>query len=94
MVWDGGDRALAEFFRRLAALRTRFPALRRGNFRVLCAEGRLMVYQRQLDDSKVTVALNAGDHPAALPEIAGALLWAEGLRGNCLDGWGFSLFQE
>ena len=33
MVWDGGDRELAEFFRRLAALRTRFPALRRGNFR-------------------------------------------------------------
>ena len=94
MVWDGGDRELAEFFRRLAVLRTRFPALRRGNFRVLFAEGRLFIYQRQLDDSKVTVALNAGDHPAALPEIAGALLWAEGLRGNCLDGWGFSLFQE
>lgn len=93
MAWDGGSQELAEFFRRLAALRTRFPALRRGNFRVLCAQGGLLVYQRQLEESTITVALNAGDAPAALPELPGACLWAEGLTGKCLDGWGFSVFH-
>lgn len=93
MAWDGSNLVLAEFFRRLAALRTRFPALRRGDFRVLCAQGGLLVYQRQLQESTITVALNAGDAPAALPELPGACLWAEGLAGNCLDGWGFSVFH-
>lgn len=48
--------------RRFVALRHSTPALRRGDFRVLFAEGQVLVFQRHLQDEVAVVAFNAGLH--------------------------------
>lgn len=46
--------------RALANIRRRHPALRRGDFRLLKAHGRLLVFSRRFEEDTVLVALNAG----------------------------------
>jgi glycosidase len=46
--------------RRFVALRHRTPALRRGDFRILYAEGQVLVFQRHFQDELAVVAFNAG----------------------------------
>jgi neopullulanase len=55
-VWDTG---LLHEFQRLIALRKERPALRRGSFRFLLAEGDVIAYARQLGGESVIVAINA-----------------------------------
>jgi cyclomaltodextrinase / maltogenic alpha-amylase / neopullulanase len=57
--WQVG---LLEDVRRFTALRQRHPALRRGDFRVLHAEGHIVVYQRNHNGQHAVVALNAGEN--------------------------------
>src|SRR5690606_28862899 len=51
--------------RRFIALRHSTPALRRGDFRVLYAEGQVFVFQRRLGDEVAVVAFNGGLHERA-----------------------------
>ena len=96
MPWQEGDRALLAFFKRAVALRREHIALRRGSFRVLQAErdSALLVFARTVEGQTVTVCLNAGAAPAALPSCAGAIAWSEGLDGGTLDGFGFAVFVD
>ena len=55
------DRDLLHYFQRCIALRHARPALRRGTYRPLLAQGDVDVFLRQLGDESVVVALNAGD---------------------------------
>jgi neopullulanase len=57
---DTWDKELLHEFQRLIALRHALPALRRGSFRVLHAEGDVFAHARQLGDESVIVAFNAG----------------------------------
>jgi cyclomaltodextrinase / maltogenic alpha-amylase / neopullulanase len=52
------DTPLLHDFQRLIALRKARPALRRGTFQVLLAEGEVFAYARRLGDEAVVVALN------------------------------------
>lgn len=67
--------SLLEDVRRFAALRHRHSALRRGDFRVLHAEGHVIVYQRSHDGQHAVLAFNAGDEELSfsihqtLPEV-------------------------
>ena len=96
MPWKEGDRALLAFFKRAVALRREHIALRRGSFRVLQAErdSALLAFARTVEGQTVTVCLNAGAAPAALPPCAGAAVWSEGLDGGTLDGFGFAVFVD
>jgi neopullulanase len=57
---DQWDNSLLHEFQRLIALRRARPALRRGTYRVLHAEGDVFAHLRQLEDESVIVAFNAG----------------------------------
>ncbi len=96
MPWQGGDETLLAFFRRAIALRREYIALRRGNFRILQAErgGALLALARTYQGQTVTVCLNAGARPAALPPCAGASVWSEGLEAGTLAGFGFAVFVD
>jgi cyclomaltodextrinase / maltogenic alpha-amylase / neopullulanase len=61
------NRACLQRHRRLIALRRRHPALRRGTFRQLYAEGSLLVFERSLGGERLVVAVNAGDALATAP---------------------------
>lgn len=54
------DRELLHEFQRLIALRHARPALRRGSYEVLHAQGDVHVHLRQIDEDAVIVALNVG----------------------------------
>ncbi len=60
--WDSSawERDLLHDFQRYIALRHARPALRRGSFTTLLAEGDLFAFARQLDRETVVVAMNAG----------------------------------
>ncbi len=78
--WDRADlwdRDLLHDFQRMVALRNRRPALRRGSFAFLQAEGDVASFVRKLGEETVIVAFNTGRGTArvALP-VAGHL--AEG----------------
>ncbi len=96
MPWQGGDRALLEFFRRAIALRRELPPLRRGDFRVLSAQpgSGLLVFSRSFGGQRVTVALNCSPGAAALPPLAGRTHWAEGLEDGGLAGFGFAVLVD
>ncbi len=62
-AWDLG---LLEFVSAAFALRAGEPALRRGSWRIAGAEGGTVAVERQLDGSRLLVAINAGVGPATL----------------------------
>ena len=67
--WDrpeSWDTDLLRDFQRMVALRNERPALRRGSFSFLHAEGDASAYLRQLGDESVVVALNPGRHAARI----------------------------
>ena len=47
-------------------LRKRHPALRRGDYAVLFAKGKVFAIERKLDNDRVTAIFNTGDTPEAL----------------------------
>lgn len=86
--WDGAegdspewDRALRDYVRTLARVRHENPALRRGDFRVLHAEGDLVVFARQEGRNRVVVTLNRGTRQLPLD----LTVQAEGLAGEYHD---------
>lgn len=71
--------AIRERMRDYLAIRRDHPALRRGEFRTLLAEGKVYAYARWTDEERLAVFLNAGGAPVtvivepdALPFEAGA----------------------
>jgi hypothetical protein len=61
--WDrpeGWDTDLLHDFQKMVALRNERPALRRGSFAFLYAEGDASAYLRQLGEDSVVVAFNTG----------------------------------
>ena len=56
------------FYRDVVALRHKYPALRRGSFRVLAADNhhQLIAYERQYGDERLIVLLNRGPNYGAL----------------------------
>lgn len=73
------DVELLSEVQRLAAMRHRLVALRRGDFRVLHAAGHLVVFERRIGNDRVVVALNAARRSARfqMPEDLGATLEEE-----------------
>jgi alpha-glucosidase len=59
--------------RRLIALRKAHPALHLGSYRPILASGDLLLYVRELDESRLFVALNLGAEPAAVSFPPGAV---------------------
>ncbi|HEX9879237.1 MAG TPA: glycoside hydrolase family 13 protein [Candidatus Binatia bacterium] len=75
MPWQTKERwnlPLLEYTKRLISLRKRAPALRRGNYRELCAREGLYAFAREVEEQRFTVALNAGQKPARL-ELPGSV---------------------
>jgi cyclomaltodextrinase / maltogenic alpha-amylase / neopullulanase len=63
--WDDGDswdRELLHDFQRFIALRKAHPALRRGSFAFLAAEGDAIAYARRLGSETVLVAINTSSN--------------------------------
>jgi len=76
-TWNTG---LLETHRSLIALRHAEPALRRGTYRPVAAEGVLYVFARETGGQGVLVAVNAGstDAGVAVGERPGEILWGDG----------------
>jgi neopullulanase len=90
---DAWDESLLAFFRGAIALRHAHPALRRGSFAVVGADGMSVAYRRSDAVEDLLVCLNAGDGPArielSLPELDAARFVPE-----TWDGWTWSLGEE
>ena len=70
-----------ETVRSLSALRRATPALERGSWRLINAEGRAISYRRDLDGSAVIVVINDGDQPATIEVPASEVLWGRASIG-------------
>jgi alpha-glucosidase len=84
---DSGS--LLSLYRRLIALRRTRPALSRGTYRTVLAEGALLAYMREAAGERVLVALNfgAGEAKLLLAYPGTVLLCTDGVRdGDKLDG--------
>ncbi len=71
MPWNESawNHDVLEFTRRAINARKTIPALRRGSFKILHAEGMTAMFERVHDSSRAVVALNAGEQPAQLELI-------------------------
>lgn len=71
--WDESEwnQDLRAYIKQSIALRHAYPALRRGEFISLHADGLVYVFCRKLGDEMLVVALNAGDEPAPIYWNAG-----------------------
>lgn len=96
MPWGAGDHALHGFFKEAIAMRHALPALRRGDFRMLDAQGSpfLLAFARRHRGQTVTVCINAGAAPAPLPAISSQPYWADGLENGVLGPLGFAVFVD
>lgn len=96
MPWNAGDAELHAFFKKSITMRHELDALRRGDFRMVSAEAgsKQIIYTRKLGSQMITVCINPGKKTARLPEIKGALYWADGLKENLLDAGGFAVFSS
>lgn len=93
MRWKDGDQTLYGFFKEAIAMRHDLLPLRRGDFRMVCADNGLLVFTRRWEHQTVTVCINRGSGLARLPEITGAVYWAEGLENQFLNENGFAVFS-
>ena len=59
--------SILSLYRDLLALRRKHPALVRGAFRLLSAEGYALVYERKADSERIIVCLNFGNTEQPLP---------------------------
>lgn len=67
MPWDAPqqwDHELHNYFATVIELRHQYPALRRGSYKTLYAQGQVYAFARQLEGQTVIVAINAGDEEA------------------------------
>ncbi len=62
----GDSRSMLNLYRRLLRLRKETPALSVGSYRSYALDEDLLVYYRELDDTRLLVALNLTDRPQAL----------------------------
>jgi len=86
--WDENqwNKKLLVWFKQCVALRNTHPALRTGDFRVLYAEGDVIVYARTLGDEVFIVLLNAGHSSVVLDITVEAAL--SGTYQACIGGTG------
>ena len=70
--WDESqwNKPLHAFFKKAIDVRHDFPALRRGSYDQLHAEGTLYAFGRAEADERLVVALNVGDEAVTLPALA------------------------
>ena len=66
MAWDARNEALHLWQKEMISLRKRHESVRNGVYRVLAAEGSVMVIRRQLGEDCVTALFNTGDTPKTL----------------------------
>ncbi len=66
MAWDARNEALHLWQKEMISLRKRHGSVRNGAYRVLAAEGSVMVIRRQLGEDCVTALFNTGDTPKTL----------------------------
>jgi len=95
---QGGDSAsLLAHYRRVIALRSAHPVLRKGALHDICAEGTVLRFERVLDGTRLFVALNLGDSPAQVTPPGGN--WAvldpalSAADGN-LDAWDVLILRD
>ncbi len=62
-----------DHYKRMVALRHELPALRRGSFTELLADGQVYAYARRLGDETVVVVLNNQDQPVSVTVPVGVL---------------------
>lgn len=96
MPWNGVDTELRDFFRKAITMRHEYVSLRRGDFRMLCAEcgSGLLIYERKLGNQSITVCINCGKKEMELPSVSGKQYWADGLRGNHIQACGFAVYID
>ncbi|MEN8171951.1 MAG: glycoside hydrolase family 13 protein [Chloroflexota bacterium] len=73
------DHNLLAFYREAAALRHNHPVLRTGTFEFISGEGKLIAFQRVLDDQEALVIFNA-DHEQAQLQIPADLIQSDSFR--------------
>jgi glycosidase len=68
MIWDEQrwDGALRDYVRATIGLRRAHPALRRGTYRLLLAEGELLAYERDYQGERLVAAFNAAQDERTL----------------------------
>lgn len=67
--------------------------LQDGTFQMLSAEegSRVIRFRRDTGAASVTVAINAGNTAATIPQSEETLYWAEGLQDGILSPGGFAV---
>ena len=93
MPWNAGSLTMLDFFRRAIAMRRGLAPLRAGDFRMLLARAgsRVLGFRRSTREETVEVFLNAGETAAPIPELHGAIYWAEGCQNGTLAPGGFAV---
>ena len=78
--WDESrwNKPLLTFFKKAIDVRHDFPALRRGSYDPLYAQGELYVFGRTEGDERLLIALNVGNNPISLPTLPGSPYLPEG----------------
>ncbi len=98
MDWSGETDGLFDFYQKAISLRRRYPVLRRGAYRTLCAgQGSgLYGYLRSDGTEGIVVFLNCREKAEELPEDAGGgeILWAEGYSRGQLGAMGFLVIRR
>lgn len=84
MPWDKEkwDQATLTFYRKVLALRSQIPALRRGTFRVVTTDDAsgIFGFERVLGKGRVLVFFNRGDSERSVSVPRGGLRWTERLN--------------
>ncbi len=62
VTWNSSDEDLQKFAGRIAALRTEFPALQRGDYELAGSDGAMSVFRRSYQGETVFIAINNDTH--------------------------------
>ena len=65
-------RSMLHLYRRLLELRRTEPALARGSWRLVAAEGSLLAYERVAGETRLVIALNLGDNALTVSTLEGS----------------------
>lgn len=87
MAWNGRN-PLSEIYRKMITLRRENPALSRGTFETVSADGMALRYARKWEGLRIEIMLNAGDTPVPYA-AAGKVLLQKGCACDLLMPKGY-----
>ena len=60
--WNNADKDVYDFYKKISSIRSSYNVFKNGETKILLSEGGVFIFERRMENSVITVAVNAGEY--------------------------------